>query len=66
MENDAEGKGDGVASHKSHGDFDREAKARGREDAKVEEEDREFGNVLDKGVEYLADIIELKISAIVL
>jgi hypothetical protein len=55
-----------VASHKSHGDFDHEAKARGREDAKVEEEDREFGNVLDKGVEYLADIIELKISAIVL
>jgi len=60
LEPDADSKGDGVAGNKSHDYFDDEAESWGRKDAEVEEEDGEFGNVSDKCVEDLGNVIELR------
>jgi hypothetical protein len=60
LETDADSKGDGVADNKSHNYFDDETESWGRKDTQVEEEDGEFGDVLDKSVQDLGHVIELK------
>lgn len=60
LHGDANGEGNGVADYYDHRELDGEPEAQGREDAEVEEENRKFGDVLDKGVEYLGDVVKLR------
>jgi hypothetical protein len=63
LDSDAESEGDRVAGHPSHGYFNHEAKMGSGEDAEVQEEDGEFGDILNESVEDLTNIVELKTSA---
>jgi hypothetical protein len=54
------GKCDSMANNHDHRELDREPELRGGENAEVEEEDGEFGDVLDEGVEDLRDVVELE------
>jgi hypothetical protein len=55
-----DGEGDGVTDYHDHRELNGEPEFWGRKDAEVEEEDGEFGDVLDEGVEDLGDVVELE------
>jgi hypothetical protein len=49
-----------MANNHDHRELDREPELWGGKDAEVEEENGEFGDVLDEGVEDLRDVVELE------
>ena len=62
LEGDDEDEGDCVADHPAYGDVREEPEPLAREDAEVEEEDRELRQGLQDDVEDLGDVVELIIQ----
>jgi hypothetical protein len=59
LEHNCDNEARGVADHPAHGDFKYEPKAITGKDAEVEEEDGEFGKVLNEGIIYASSVVKL-------
>ncbi len=59
LEHNRDNEARGVTDHPAHGDFKEEPKAITGKDAEVEEEDGEFGKVLNESSIYASDIVKL-------